>query len=136
MILPVLCLVANDLALLSRIVRNQASSVKEKYFILTAIASGQSDKTIMMNHILPHVMYPMITVLAGRLPSSLAGALIVEVIFGIPGMGRLLHQSISGADWQVVFGILLLISVVSIIAMLLADLLQAWLNPKLQTTLS
>ncbi len=133
MVLPVICLIANDLAFLTRIVRNNTQVVKGKYFILTAIASGQSDKTIMKKHILPHILIPMITVLAGRLPSSVAGALIVEVIFGIPGMGRLLHLSISGEDWQVVMGILLFVSSISMIAMLLADIVQSWLNPRMKT---
>ncbi len=136
MILPVLCLVANDIAVLSRMIRNNTIAVKSKLYFLTALASGQSDRVLMQYTIFPQVLLPILTTMAARLPSALAGALIVEVIFGIPGMGRLMYQSITGADWPVVLGILMVMSLISMLVMLLTDLLNAFVNPKIRKALT
>lgn len=136
LVLPIICLMANDIAFLARLVRNQTFSVKSKPFFLTALASGQTDFTLIRYHILPLVLTPVITQLAGRIPSTLAGALLVEVIFGIPGMGRLIFQSIEGADWPVVSGIVVIISLLTMISMLLADILYTLSNPKVRASLA
>jgi peptide/nickel transport system permease protein len=62
----------------------------------------------------------------------LSGALIIEVIFNIPGMGRLMYDSILGNDWSVVFGILIVLSIVTILFLTITDILYAWANPKIQ----
>jgi len=132
LVLPIICLVANDIAYLSRLTRNNIIFQQMKGFVTMAKAKGLDDRKILTRHILPNALIPIITIIAGSIPAGLSGSLIIEVIFNIPGMGRLMFDSIYSSDWNVVFGILIIISIFTIIFLLLADLLYGWLNPKIK----
>lgn len=132
LVLPIICLVANDIAYLSRLTRNNIIFQQMKGFVSMAKAKGLDDRKILTRHILPNALIPIITIIAGSIPAGLSGSLIIEVIFNIPGMGRLMFDSIYSSDWNVVFGILIIISIFTIIFLLLADLLYGWLNPKIK----
>jgi peptide/nickel transport system permease protein len=132
LILPVVCMVANDIAQISAIIRNNTEEQKSKPYIMMARAKGLNDNGILRKHILPNVLLPLITIGGGRLASALSGALIIEVIFNIPGMGRLMYDSILAGDWNVVFGILVVLSVVTVIVLAVTDIMYAWANPKIE----
>ncbi|MCZ2102377.1 MAG: ABC transporter permease [Chitinophagales bacterium] len=136
LILPLICLVANDIAPLSTLVRNNILEQQSKGYVLMAYAKGLNAKKTLMHHIMPNVLLPIITIIGGRLIAGISGALIIEVIFNIPGMGRLMYESIYAADWNVVFGILMILAVVSMIVLTISDVLYAWADPRIQTKLS
>lgn len=131
LILPVLCIVANDFAFLIKLVRENTITQKREMYVKVALSKGLDDNTILFRHILPNVGINILAVAAGMIPAAFAGSLIVEVIFNIPGMGRLLYNSIEASDWNVVFGILIVLSALTITANFLGDLLYARLNPKI-----
>lgn len=131
LILPVLCIVANDFAFLIKLIRDNTIAQKKEMYVKVAISKGLDDKTILFSHVLPNVGINILSVAVGMIPAAFAGSLIVEVIFNIPGMGRLLYNSIEASDWNVVFGILIFLSAITITANLLGDLLYARLNPKI-----
>lgn len=133
LILPILVLIANDIAPLSTLIRNNVIEQKSKPYVLMAIAKGLSIRQILYKHILPNVMLPLITVVGGRFAASMSGALIVEVIFNIPGMGRLMFDSIYAADWNVVFAILMVLAVIAMLVLTLSDILYAWADPRIRT---
>jgi peptide/nickel transport system permease protein len=132
LILPIICLVANDIAFLSRLTRNNIVEQKSKLYATMALAKGLSPIQVMKSHVVPNAMIPIITIIAGSIPSGLSGSLLVEVIFNIPGMGRLMYESIFSTDWNVVFGILIIVSLSTMVFLLIADLLYAWLHPKVK----
>ncbi|MBK9255198.1 MAG: ABC transporter permease [Saprospiraceae bacterium] len=132
LVLPVLCLVLNDIAFLSKLVRVNFQKENSRLFAFFARAKGLSRQGSAYRHVLPNAFIPLITVLAGGIPASMAGALVVEVIFNIPGMGRLMHDSIFSADWNVVFGILVILSFLTALFLLAGDILYAALNPKIK----
>mgnify|MGYP001339376527 CR=1 FL=1 len=132
LILPVICLVLNDIAYLSRLVRSGFLKEKTNLYGLFARTKGLTERDVAYKHILPNTLIPLVTLIAGSIPSALAGTLVVEVIFNIPGMGRLMHNSIFSADWNVVFAILIVISIVTALIFLLADLMYIRLNPKIK----
>jgi peptide/nickel transport system permease protein len=136
LVLPIICLVANDIAQLSRITKNNVIEQKSKLYVTLAKAKGLNDWVILKKHILPNVLIPLITVIGGRIPAGISGALIIEIIFNIPGMGRLMYESIFSSDWNVVFGILLIVSVFTITFMLITDIIYAVVNPKIKTSMS
>jgi len=136
LVLPVICLVANDLAQLSRITKNNTVEQKSKLYVTMAKAKGLNQWQILIKHILPNVLLPLITIIGGRIPAGLSGALIIEIVFNIPGMGRLMYESIFSSDWNVVFGILLIVSVFTILFMLFTDIIYAVVNPKIKTAMS
>ena len=132
LILPALLLALHSAASGIRIVRNSAfAELKADYFI-TAKAKGLTNRRILWNHILPNAMLPVITLLVSSFPAALAGSVVLEVIFNIPGMGRLLYDSILFMDWSVVFGILIIMGLLTFIFYLIGDLLYAFLNPKIK----
>jgi peptide/nickel transport system permease protein len=132
LILPALLLALHSAASGIRIVRNSAfAELKNDYFI-TAKAKGLSTFRILTKHILPNAMLPVITLLVSSFPAAMAGSVVLEVIFNIPGMGRLLYDSILFMDWQVVFGILIIMGLLTFIFYLIGDLLYGYLNPKIK----
>lgn len=132
LILPALILSLHSAAGGIRIIRNSAIvELKSDYFV-TAKAKGLKNGEILVKHIFPNAMLPVITMLVSGFPAALAGSVVIEVIFNIPGLGRLLYDSIHYMDWNVVFAILLFIGLFTFIFYLLGDLLYAYLNPKIR----
>jgi peptide/nickel transport system permease protein len=134
LILPIICLVANDIAQVSRVIRNNVVQQKKTLYALFAKSKGLNGTTTLFKHIFPNVLIPMVTLIGGRLPAGLSGALIIEVIFNIPGMGRLMMESINSYDWNVVFGILIVVSFFTILFMLMTDIVYQLVNPKMKTS--
>ena len=132
LILPVLMLVIPDTAYLSRLIRASVREEHQKEYIKTAKSKGLSKKEITNRHILPNSLIPTITLLVGTIPAAIASTLVIEVIFNIPGIGRLMYESIDVSDWAMVYPIVLIISVLAVVIFLLGDLLMAFLNPKIK----
>jgi peptide/nickel transport system permease protein len=132
LILPVLILVIPDSAYLARLIRSSVQEESKKEYIKTALSKGMSIKDITIKHILPNSLVPTISLLVGTLPGALASTLVIEVIFNIPGIGRLMYDSIQFADWAMVYPIVLIISVLAVVIFLLGDILMAYLNPKMK----
>jgi len=132
LLLPTLLLAFHSI---SYIYKQMQSSLNQQIFLpytTTALAKGLHLKKVLFEHNLRNAMLPMITILTGIIPSALAGSIIIEVIFNIPGIGRLLYTSIQTADWNIVFGLLLLVGLITIISYLIGDLLYSWVNPKIR----
>ncbi len=132
LILPIGIIVLKDLAYLGRMVRDTVAGESKKQYALTALSKGSTYKRYAWRHILPNALGPTITLSVGAIPGALGGTLLMEVIFNIPGMGRLLYTSIGNADWNVVFPIVLLTAVVTVFWYFIGDVLIAILNPKLE----
>ena len=130
-ILPVIVLTLPDVAYLARLIRSSIIEEKNRDHIKTALSKGIPRNRITWKHIIPNSLIPTITLLVGVLPAAIASALVVEVIFNIPGIGRLMFDSVHAADWNIVYPILLIISVLVVVLFLLGDLIMAWLNPKI-----
>ena len=132
LILPVLILVIPDVAYLGRLIRSNVKEESQKEYVKTAMSKGLSKRKITLRHILPNSLIPTITLLVGTLPGAISSALVIEVIFNIPGVGRLMYDSIMNADWAMVYPIVLIISVFAVVLFLLGDIVMAILNPKIK----
>ena len=130
LILPVICISLKDIAYLTRVFRADLIKESSKDYATTLKAKGVSKWNTIWKHLLPNSMISTITVIISNIPLALAGTLIIEVIFNIPGMGRLMYSSIMQADWNVVYAILLLISLATVIFYLIGDILYAVINPR------
>lgn len=132
LILPIFCMVIHSLAYLSRIVRISISTESNKSYVNTAYTKGLHKKAVYKNHLLPNSLIPLVTILTGAIPASMAGSLVIEVIFNIPGIGRLLLDSINGGDSYVIFSIVLFLGVITMIFYLLGDIIYSYLDPKIR----
>lgn len=132
LILPIFCLVVHSLAYTSRFVRRGILTEMDKEYIMTAYSKGLNKKQVMFRHALPNALIPVITMYGSVIPGAFTYALILEVIFNIPGFGRLLFTSIGISDWNVTFCILMIVALVTVLSFLLVDILYAFVNPKLR----
>lgn len=130
MILPVFCLAYGALAYISRQVRASMITALKQDYIRTARAKGLTARQVVWKHAFRNALFPLITLFASVFPAALAGSVIIEQIFNIPGMGQLMLRSIQGDDWPVIYTILMLASLLTMIGILVADLLYAVADPR------
>jgi peptide/nickel transport system permease protein len=101
-------------------------------YIRTAYAKGLSEPAVLIRHALQNAVLPAVTIIALDLASIISGAVITEAVFGWPGIGSLFVESMDGRDYPVLMGVLILGSAAVILANIIADLMQALLDPRLR----
>jgi ABC-type dipeptide/oligopeptide/nickel transport system permease component len=129
LLLPVLCLVINDIAFFSKIVRSRILDESKKLYVIMAKARGLSAGTILSKYIMPNTLITLITSILSMIPAGISGSLLIEVIFNIPGMGRLMYESIQIGDWSVVYGVVSIIGSVTIVSIIIGDIIYGLINP-------
>lgn len=130
--LPVFCLTYPALAYLTRQMRNAARQELDQAYVKTARLKGLNVHQILWRHVFRNALFPIITLLAGLLPSLLAGSILIELIFYLPGMGSLLIDAVRSNDWPIVMAILMMNGVLTILGILVADLLYALADPRVR----
>jgi len=130
--LPALALGAAIAAILMRYVRSSLLEVLGQDYIRTARGKGLRGTTVMLRHALPNAMIPVITVLGFQMGYLLGGTVVIEEIFALPGMGRLVLQAIFQRDYPVVQGVVLIIALLFVVTNLVVDLLYAWIDPRIR----
>lgn len=133
--LPLVCLTYPALAFLSRQMRSAAREELGKAYVLTAHLKGISVHRLLWGHVLRNALFPIITLLGGLLPALLAGGVLIENIFNLPGMGWLLLEAVLAKDWPVVTAVLLLNGLLTVLGLLLADVLYRLADPRLKSAL-
>ena len=128
--LPVFCLVYGSLAFIARQVRGGMLEVVNQDYIRTAMAKGLPQRKVIWKHAFRNALFPLITLFASLFPALLAGSVVIEFIFNIPGMGKLTVDSIQNQDWPVGYVLLLLSALLTMAGILLADILYAVADPR------
>lgn len=131
LLLPLLCLVLPALAYLVRLIKNGLENSLQQLFWTRALSSGMSVQQALWKEAMPLAMIPMIAWFAGIFPALISGSLIIEQIFSIPGLGRLMYLSISMRDWPVVQFLFLFGSALTIIGFIVSDALLHYVDPRL-----
>jgi peptide/nickel transport system permease protein len=132
MILPALCMSVYMLALIMRMLRATMLEVLGEDYIRTARAKGVSRRDVVLRHGLRNALLPVITIGAFEIGVLLAGTALIEVVFGMPGLGNLLVQGIFNRDYTVVQTVTLMLATVFIVMNLFADLLYAVIDPRVK----
>jgi oligopeptide transport system permease protein len=130
-VLPVLTLGLNQAALLTRITRASVLDVNRQDFMRTARAKGLREFVLIRRHLLKNSMIPVVTVLGPLLAFLIVGSLVVENIFSVPGIGRLLVQGISQRDYSLIMGSTLVYAIVIAVLNLIVDVLYAFIDPRI-----
>ncbi|GEM86763.1 ABC transporter permease [Meiothermus granaticius] len=131
-ILPVLTLALPLLAGLSRLLRSSLLDLLNQDFIRTARAKGLSERTVVYKHALKNALIPLVTVVGIQVGYLFGGAIVVEQVFALPGMGRLIVGAINERNYPLVQGSILLITTIFVLINLLVDLLYARLDPRVE----
>ncbi len=132
LILPVIVLSLLNLALYSRFMRSSLLEVMRTDYMRTAAAKGLSSWAILFKHGLKNALIPVVTIVALSIPGVLGGAIVTEQIFAWPGAGRMFFNALQQSDIALMMGYLLIIAVAVVFANLLADVLYAWLDPRVK----
>jgi peptide/nickel transport system permease protein len=132
MILPVFTIVLSQVAGFSRYMRSAILDQITQDYVRTAIAKGASRSRVLYGHVLRNAMIPMVTLMGLALPAIVAGALIVEYVFNIQGIGLLTTQAALQNDYGITLTSTLLVSVLTVVGSLLADISYAALDPRVR----
>lgn len=135
LVLPIVVLSLHTLAFISRQVKLSMQRELEQAYFTTAIAKGLKVNTALWKHAFPNASLPLVTLITGSIPSLIAGTLLVEVIFNIPGMGWLMYDSILGKDWPVVFTVVNFSGLITVFSYLLADIAYMYIDPRIRLQL-
>lgn len=130
--LPALVLASQQIAVIARLTRTTLAAELEAPHIDAARSRGLSERRILLRHALPGSLLPVVTVIGNRVGHLVSGAVVVEIVFGWPGIGRLLVSATTDRDVPVLLGLFLLIGFAVLIANLLTDLTYQWLDPRIR----
>jgi len=131
LIMPSLAIGVSYAAILMRFVRTGLLEVLNSDYIRTARAKGVSERRVIFRHALRNAMIPVVTVAGIQLALLLSGAVVVETVFSIRGLGRILVGAIFDKDYPVVQGVILVTTVIFVLANLVVDLLYTFLDPRI-----
>jgi peptide/nickel transport system permease protein len=132
LVLPVFVSAIGGLAGFSRYMRNNMLEVMRQDYIRTARAKGLPESTVIYKHALRNALMPVITILGLSLPGIIGGSVIMETVFGIDGMGRLMFQAVFSRDYNVAMGILVPAAVLTMLGNFLADIGYALADPRVR----
>lgn len=132
LVMPVIALGYYVTPPLMRLVRAGMIEVLGSDYVRTARAKGLSTSTVVFKHALRNALVPVVALAAVQLGFLLGGSIVIETIFALDGLGYLAYQSITHKDFPVTQAVLLLLSLVYVLLTLVADLLNAWLDPRMR----
>lgn len=131
-IMPVFCLSLFSIAALTRQTRSSMLEVVMQDYIRTAWSKGLQERIIILKHQLKNALIPVITMLGMQVGMIFGGSVIIETVFNVPGMGRLVTQSVFQHDFQVIQAGILIISSVIVLSNLIVDISYGWLDPRIR----
>lgn len=114
--------------------RTEMLEVMNSDYIRTARAKGLSERKVIYKHAFRNTLIPLVTSLAGLLPSLFSGAIITEQIFDLPGIGNLAFQAMDAGDIPFIMGYNMFLALLSVMGVLLADLMYAVVDPRVKLT--
>ncbi|MDO9533893.1 MAG: ABC transporter permease [Bacillota bacterium] len=132
LILPALTLGTGIAAVTARLTRSSILEILKQDYIRTARSKGLIETAVINRHALKNALIPVVTVVGLQFGALLEGAVVVEVIFAWPGLGRLLFDAIYARDFPVIQGCVFLIAVMYVIVNLIIDISYAWLDPRIR----
>lgn len=129
-VLPVVTLTLHQLAFTVMLTRSAISAETRRPYFVTALAKGNSLWRAESRHALPNGSLAVVTLFANRIGWFMAGTVLVEIVFGWPGLGQLASGATQNRDYPLVIGVVLFVTFITLIANLLADLLSMWIDPR------
>ena len=132
LVLPVISLSASYIALIARISRTSILEVIGEDYIRTARAKGLKENTVLMHHALRNAAVPIITIIGVGVAALISGVVVTESVFNLPGLGRLVVESVLARDYPVIQGLILLFSFICILINLVVDILYTVFDPRIR----
>ena len=134
LILPVTSLALSEIAVMTRMMRAGSLEVMNRDYITHARAKGLPERQVLWRHVFPNAFAPTLTMVGIAMAGLLAGAAVTETVFTLPGLGKLLVDSIYGRDYPVLQGALLFIALIYVVTNLIIDIAYSFFDPKVRLT--
>ena len=131
-IMPVIAVGMSPVAGITRMTRSSMLDVIRQDYVRTARAKGLSERTIIFRHELKNAIIPVLTIVGVQIGSIMAGSVVVESIFSVPGMGSMIKKAISDQDYNLVQGSVVVIALVICAINLIVDLIYAFIDPRIK----
>jgi peptide/nickel transport system permease protein len=131
-LLPIVCLSYGGLAYVSRQMRTAVLETVRQDYVRAARAKGIPERVVILRHVVRNSLLPQITLVGQVLPAIVGGSVIVETVFQIPGMGKYAYDSLLAREYDAVTGCVLVAAVMTLAGLFLADLLYAWVDPRIR----
>jgi peptide/nickel transport system permease protein len=131
-IMPIICMAIPAIAFFARQTRSSMLEIVRQDYVRTAWSKGLRERVVVMRHTLKNALIPVVTLLGIELRTLVGGAVLVETVFNIPGMGRLAVTSVINKDFITVQACVLIIAVVVLLANLLVDISYGWIDPRIR----
>jgi peptide/nickel transport system permease protein len=132
LIMPVFCMAISSIAANARQTRSSVLEVIRQDYVKTAWSKGLSERTIIIRHVLKNSLIPVITNIGINVSFVFGGSVLIETVFNIPGMGRLIVSSVFSHDFPVVQGCCLVFSFIVVMVNLIVDISYGWLDPRVR----
>lgn len=132
MVLPVFCYTYAGLAAISRYMRSGMLETIRQDYIRTARAYGFSEKVVIFKYAMRNSLIPIVTILGSILPALIGGSVIIETIFSIPGMGRLMFEAMLSRDYPLIMGVTTFSALLTLAGLILTDITYALVDPKIK----
>jgi oligopeptide transport system permease protein len=132
MILPMALLTFINVSVIGRVMRGSLIEVLHSNFIRTARAKGLPTRVVVLRHALKPALLPVVSLLGPLAISSITSALVTETVFSLPGLGKLIVNGAGNRDYTLVLGLVVLVTILTVVLNLLVDLAYAWLDPKIR----
>jgi peptide/nickel transport system permease protein len=132
LIMPVFCLSVFAIASLTRQTRSSVLEVTRQDYIRTAWAKGLGERIIIIRHMIKNALIPVVTQMGMQVSFMFGGSVLVETVFSIPGMGRMMMEAVLGMDYQVAQGGVLVIALLIVLTNITLDIAYAWIDPRIR----
>jgi oligopeptide transport system permease protein len=132
MVLPIALLTIINVSTIGRVMRGSLIEVMHSNFIRTARAKGLPTRVVVLRHALKPALLPVVSILGPLAIASITSALVTETVFSLPGLGKLIVNGAANRDYTLVLGLVVLVTVLTVVLNLLVDLAYAWLDPKIR----
>jgi oligopeptide transport system permease protein len=132
MVLPMALLTFINVSTIGRVMRGSLIEVMHSNFIRTARAKGLPTRVVVLRHAIKPALLPVVSLVGPLAISSITSALVTETVFSLPGIGKLIVNGAANRDYTLVLGLVVLITVLTVLLNLLVDLAYAWLDPKIR----
>lgn len=131
-ILPVISGSLNGIGTLARQTRSSMLEVYRSDYVTTARAKGVPENKVITRHMLSNALIPVITTIGGQFGSAIAGTIVIEQVFSMPGIGTYLSTAVNSRDYPVIQGSVIVMAILVAIVMLVVDLVYAWVDPRIK----
>ena len=132
MIFPALALAFYEMAFIARVTRSSMMEILREDYMRTARSKGLAERIVVLRHGLKNALLPILTISGWQFGRLFGGTVIIETIFLIPGLGRILIESIFHRDFTMIQAIIVIVGLLIVTINLLVDLLYGWLDPRIR----